>query len=174
SQSDAPIFDLNSDNALDSFDLDELILRIFDSTYGDANLDGKFDSADLVAVFTVGEYEDQIAVNSTWASGDWTCDGEFSSSDLVASFQAGGFEQPAGVIPFAHPSPDFRSSETTHEEGQRQIVPHPIDAPSYAAAQPRWLPQLETWKRLFEEDDGERNTIFEENEGDGEGQEDLL
>lgn len=172
SQSDAPVFDLNADNALDRFDLDELILRIFDSTYGDANLDGKFDSADLVAVFTVGEYEDQITLNSTWATGDWTCDGEFSSSDLVASFQAGGFEQPAGVIRIVHPSRVLDPFGATREEGQRSAVPHPGGA-VYADAQPRWLPQLETWKCLFEEDDGERNAILGENEDDGEGQEDL-
>ena len=40
-----------------------------------------------------GEYDDDIAGNSTWNTGDWNGDGEFDSGDLVAAFQDGGFEQ---------------------------------------------------------------------------------
>ncbi|MCA9215014.1 MAG: tandem-95 repeat protein [Planctomycetales bacterium] len=53
---------------------------------GDANGDGKFDSEDLVLVFTAGEYEDGIAGNSTFEEGDWNGDGDFTSSDLVFAF----------------------------------------------------------------------------------------
>ena len=58
---------------------------------GDANLDGVFDSSDLVAVFIVGQYEDNVPQNSSWATGDWNCDQEFTTSDLVAAFQANLF-----------------------------------------------------------------------------------
>ena len=58
---------------------------------GDANLDGQFDSTDLLQVFVAGQYEDQQSDNSTWETGDWTCDGEFSSSDLVAALQHGAY-----------------------------------------------------------------------------------
>ena len=58
---------------------------------GDANQDFIFNSEDLVAVFTVGEYEDPLVNNSTWSDGDWNGDGEFTSSDLVAAFVAGAF-----------------------------------------------------------------------------------
>ena len=34
---------------------------------GDANLDGKCDSSDLVLAFKAGEYEDEIVWNSTWS-----------------------------------------------------------------------------------------------------------
>ncbi len=60
---------------------------------GDANLDGVFNSADLVAVFAMGQYEDLIPLNSTWVSGDWNGDGEFDTSDLVLAFQEGRYEQ---------------------------------------------------------------------------------
>jgi hypothetical protein len=60
---------------------------------GDSNLDGLFDSTDLVSVFAAGEYDDEIAGNSTWFSGDWDGDSEFDSSDLVMGFQ-GGYELP--------------------------------------------------------------------------------
>ncbi|MCA9198144.1 MAG: hypothetical protein KDA87_11420, partial [Planctomycetales bacterium] len=62
------------------------------ASIGDANLDGRFDSADLVLVFTAGGYEDNVLQNSNWDQGDWNCDGEFDSSDLVAAFQTGGYQ----------------------------------------------------------------------------------
>ena len=59
---------------------------------GDATLDGEFNSGDLVRVFGAGEYEDDISLNSTWATGDWDGDGDFASGDLVVAFQDGGYE----------------------------------------------------------------------------------
>jgi hypothetical protein len=58
---------------------------------GDANRDGVFDSADLVAVMQAGEYEDDIPDNSTWEEGDWDNDGDFTTSDLVVAFRAGNY-----------------------------------------------------------------------------------
>lgn len=56
---------------------------------GDVNDDGTFNSADLVAIFQVGEYEDGIVNNSSFEDGDWNGDGEFDTSDLVFAFQLG-------------------------------------------------------------------------------------
>ncbi|MCA9217191.1 MAG: hypothetical protein KDB27_29180 [Planctomycetales bacterium] len=64
---------------------------------GDANLDGVFDSQDLVTIFQANEYRDDIPDNSTWSEGDWTCDGDFDTDDLVAAFQAGRYELPAAA-----------------------------------------------------------------------------
>ncbi len=58
---------------------------------GDSNGDGRFDSADFVAVFTIGEYEDEDPGNSTFAEGDWNGDGDFDSLDIVFAFQAGTY-----------------------------------------------------------------------------------
>lgn len=58
---------------------------------GDSNGDGVFDSSDLVAVFAAGEYEDEVAGNSTFEEGDWNGDGDFTSRDLVLAFQAGTY-----------------------------------------------------------------------------------
>lgn len=82
---------------------------------GDANLDGTFDSSDLVRVFSSGAYE-RADVSAGWTTGDWNCgargslfappvcDGRFDSSDLVAAWQTGLYEKgsylpssPAGV-----------------------------------------------------------------------------
>ncbi len=86
-----PEYDLNGDGVVNDADRDELIQGRLQTTYGDANLDGVFDSADLVAVFVLGEYEDASSGNSGWAAGDWNCDGDFDSGDLVLAFQSGGY-----------------------------------------------------------------------------------
>jgi hypothetical protein len=84
-------FDLTDDGSVTADDVDELVLDILQTTYGDANLDGVFNSADFVVVFAAGEYEDDILGNSTWADGDWNCDGDFSTGDLVFALSFGGY-----------------------------------------------------------------------------------
>ena len=66
-----------------------------DRRAGDANLDGLFNSSDLVMVFQAGKYEDGIFQNASWEEGDWNDDGEFDSQDLVMAFQLGWYEQDA-------------------------------------------------------------------------------
>ena len=84
-------FDLNGDEQVNESDYGYLIGDVLNTLPGDANLDGVFNSSDLVQVFQRGTYEAGVAGNSSWADGDWNCDGEFSSGDLVAAFQAGGY-----------------------------------------------------------------------------------
>lgn len=61
--------------------------------FGDANLDGEFDSTDLVDVFVTGEYEDAIPGTSTSADGDRNGDGDFNASDLGLALRIAGFKQ---------------------------------------------------------------------------------
>lgn len=89
--------DVNGDQTIDLADHQWLIAVALQTTYGDANLDRRFDSQDLVLVFQAGEYEDAVAANSRWREGDWNCDGEFSTSDLVLAFQSGGYTPGATV-----------------------------------------------------------------------------
>ncbi len=63
---------------------------------GDSNGDGIFDSADLVLVFQIGEYEDGIPGNSTFEQGDWDGDGDFTTADFVFAFQQGTYTSEAG------------------------------------------------------------------------------
>ena len=90
-------YDLNEDGKVDVLDRDELILKIFGTTYGDANLDMFFDSTDFVQVFQRGQYEDGVALNSEWGDGDWDGNGEFDSLDFVLAFTEGGYEQGYGA-----------------------------------------------------------------------------
>ena len=95
-------WDINGDGVDDNRDLYYLIGSILNTSPGDANLDGVFNSVDMVRVFQVSEYEDNITGNSTWSEGDWDCDGEFSTHDLVVAFQAGqySYEARQSAIPF--------------------------------------------------------------------------
>lgn len=87
---------LATDSVGSSLVLDKLALSgellVLTEAAGDANVDGVFDSRDLVQVFVAGEYQDGIAENSHWTEGDWDSDGDFTSSDLVVAFEAGQYE----------------------------------------------------------------------------------
>jgi hypothetical protein len=85
-------FDLTRDGQVDPEDQEFLIRDVLQTTRGDANLDGRFDSRDLITIFQAGEYEDAMPGNSGWQAGDWNCDGEFTSADLVAALADGGYE----------------------------------------------------------------------------------
>ena len=84
-------FDINNDSQVNDADRDFLIRNILGTDYGDSNLDGQFNSTDLIQIFQRNEYEDAIAGNSTWGDGDWNGDGDFESGDLVTAFQAGSY-----------------------------------------------------------------------------------
>jgi hypothetical protein len=102
-----PAFDLNSDQVVDVRDRTIWVEDLRRTYFGDANLDGEFNSLDLVTVFQTAEYEDAIIENSTWSTGDWTDDAEFNSRDLVLAFTHGGYEQgPRPVVPSV-PEPGF-------------------------------------------------------------------
>ncbi|MEZ6121189.1 MAG: FG-GAP-like repeat-containing protein [Pirellulaceae bacterium] len=86
-----PKFDLNADGMVNSDDAKFLLFEILDTPVGDVNLDGFFDSADLVIIFQANQYDDGVQGNSTWRTGDWNGDYDFDSADLVFAFQHGNF-----------------------------------------------------------------------------------
>ena len=83
---------MDGNNRVDGNDKAYLVETILGTNIGDANLDGLFNSNDLIAVFVGGEYEDAIEDNSGWAEGDWNCDFDFDSYDMVLAFQTGAYE----------------------------------------------------------------------------------
>ena len=85
-----PRFDLNSDGVVDTKDRLVWINDLKQSWMGDSNLDGEFNSSDLVDVFIASLFE--TGTPATWSQGDWDGDGFFSTSDLVTAFQGEGFE----------------------------------------------------------------------------------
>jgi len=89
-------WDLDGNARVDLQDVRTMVRDILRSTPGDSNLDGIFDSRDLVQVFAAGLYEDAIAGNANWDTGDWNCDGDFTSADLVEAFANGSYVSASG------------------------------------------------------------------------------
>ena len=96
-------FDLNEDGYVDQRDRRVWVKQLANTYFGDANLDGMFDSRDLVEVFVAGKYE--TVLKAGWAQGDWDGDGLFGSSDLVVSFQDDGYERGLRAAVTAVPEP---------------------------------------------------------------------
>ena len=98
-------YDLNGDSLVNGDDRNAWVNDLKKTYFGDSNLDGEFNSGDLVFVFTAGEYEDGIAGNSGWGDGDWDGNAEFDSSDFVTAFAAGGYELGPRAAVAAVPEP---------------------------------------------------------------------
>ncbi len=98
-------FDVTGDKVVNGDDRTRWVVDLKKTYFGDANLDGEFNSADFVAVFSIGEYEDAIAGNSTWGDGDWDGDGDFNSADFVKAFSDGGYEAGPRAAVSAVPEP---------------------------------------------------------------------
>lgn len=73
---------------------------------GDSNLDGNFDTGDLVQVLQSGKYE--TSEPASWTEGDWNLDGAFSTGDLVTALQTGRYER--GISAGSHAVPEPSSA----------------------------------------------------------------
>jgi hypothetical protein len=89
--SNDPKYDLFRDSFLDGSDRTQWVYGLKKTYFGDSNLDGEFNSADLVFVFVAGKYE--TGQSAGWAAGDWNGDRIFNSGDFVQAFDDGGYEQ---------------------------------------------------------------------------------
>ena len=96
-------YDLNGDALVDSADINVWVESEFKSWVGDANLDGEFNSGDLVQVLATGNYEQDV--DTVWSSGDFNGDGRTNSSDLVAALAGGGYEAGPRAAVAAVPEP---------------------------------------------------------------------
>ena len=94
SGSDDLRFDVNDDMSVDNVDLNLWVKDIRQTWFGDADLDGEFNSNDLIEIFVAGKYENNVP--ALWSEGDWNADGTFSSSDLILALSDGGYE--AGTL----------------------------------------------------------------------------
>ena len=84
-------FDLDNDGFVNASDISVWVRDLKQTWLGDANLDGEFNSTDLVVVFAAGLFE--LDQDATWDQGDWNGDLRFGSGDLVTAFVDGGYEQ---------------------------------------------------------------------------------
>jgi hypothetical protein len=84
------LFDLDDDGDVDTDDRDTWVEHLRRTWYGDANLDGVFNSSDLITALATGTYESDV--DAGWASGDFDGSGRFDSGDLVLALVNGGYE----------------------------------------------------------------------------------
>lgn len=98
-------FDMNLDGTVNGTDRTVWVEQIRRTFFGDANLDGEFNSDDLLEVFSAGEYADATDGNSTWATGDFDGDADFTPDDLIEALSGGGYEMGRrGVAAVPEPS----------------------------------------------------------------------
>ena len=86
------MYDLDRSGVVNLDDRQYWVTDLKKTWIGDTNLDGAFNSNDLIAIFAAGEYEDGLTQNSTWSTGDWNGDREVDSGDIIAAFSDGGYE----------------------------------------------------------------------------------
>jgi hypothetical protein len=98
-----PAYDLTNDGVVDTQDREAWVHDLKHTWIGDADLNGEFNSTDLVDVLASGTYE--VDVPSGWAAGDFSGDGRTDSSDLVAALADGGYEQGPRPAVSAVPEP---------------------------------------------------------------------
>ncbi len=99
-----PLYDVNADGEVNVRDINTWVGDFAKTWIGD--IDGEFNSNDLMNVFRRNKYEtDESAV---WSDGDWNGDGRFGSPDLVAAFQDGGYER--GARPARQVVPESNST----------------------------------------------------------------
>jgi len=97
--------DLDFDGLVSEADRVVWVEQIKRTYFGDATLDGEFNSQDFVQVFQQGEYEDAVVGNSSWGDGDWNGDTEFDTRDFVQAFQSGSYEAGPRAAAAAVPEP---------------------------------------------------------------------
>ncbi len=99
-------FDLNGDAVVDQADVELWITgdAYAKSWVGDADVNGEFNSSDLVLVLSAGNYETEA--DAVWSTGDFNGDGRSNSSDLVAALSNGGYEQGPRAAVSAVPEPN--------------------------------------------------------------------
>jgi hypothetical protein len=106
---DVAKYDENGDGAVNLSDRLIWVAEHANTWVGDANLNGEFNSGDLVIVFTAGKYETGQAAG--WSDGDWDGNLTFGSGDLVVAFADGGFETgPRAASASAVPEPSGLSA----------------------------------------------------------------
>ncbi len=98
-------FDVSGDGKVNGDDRTRWVETLKKTWFGDADLNGQFNTADFILVFQKGEYEDTTAGNSDWSDGDWNGDADFNTSDFILAFQGGGYEAGPRAAVSAVPEP---------------------------------------------------------------------
>jgi hypothetical protein len=96
-------FDVDQSGAVNRDDRKYWVTELRHTWIGDANLDGIFDSTDLIDVLAAGTYETDLP--ATWSTGDFSGDGRTDTADLIAALADGGYEVGARAAVSPVPEP---------------------------------------------------------------------
>ena len=112
-----PLHDLNGDGYVDRDDHATLVQDILGTNYGDANLDGNVNAADLNIVGLNWQ-----TPTGGWSNGDFNCDGKVDAADLNLlglNWRSRGFPSRsaplAADLPNAEPSDEASDAEQTSQ-----------------------------------------------------------
>jgi hypothetical protein len=106
-QAGDPSADLNHDGMVNQSDIDYLIHTILNTEYGDANLDGFIDAADLAET---RKHVGQVFGGPNWIAADFNGDGRTDAADLAIVRRHSGFSSsppasPMSATPGGQPAP---------------------------------------------------------------------
>jgi hypothetical protein len=87
--------DLTGDRVVNGDDRSFWVHDLANTSFGDVDLDGQFDSRDLVVMFQVGKFESDLRAG--WAEGDFDGDQDFDSADLIEAWVDGGYHSGAAL-----------------------------------------------------------------------------
>jgi hypothetical protein len=117
--------DLTGDSLVNSDDLGFWVKDVKKTWYGDANLDGEFNSGDLVSVLQAGTFAANLPAG--WHQGDWNGDARFDRSDIIVALQDGGYGH--GPLAAVQPNGSAGDGQTSiiYNAGNGQLS---VDAPA--------------------------------------------
>ena len=84
-------YDLNSDGQITGGDRIVWVEDLKNTYFGDANLDGQFNSVDIVNVLQAGKFATNERAG--WNEGDWDGNALFDRHDIIVALQDGGYGQ---------------------------------------------------------------------------------
>ncbi len=95
---DNTLYDLTGDFVTDSSDVDELVLNLIGTAYGDTNLDKQVSLLDLNALGA------NFGLSGGWGAGDFNGDGEITLADLNVLGTSFGFDNSAAAPAVPEPA----------------------------------------------------------------------
>jgi len=126
-----PTFDLTGDQRVDRADVDRLVRSILATSYGDANLDGDVDQADLDV--TSRSFSGPVVAAKTWADGDFDGDQDVDNLDLLTAL--GNYTRSVPLRSQIEPDRPARSASASGVPAGTETGP-PEPVASQAAARP--------------------------------------
>ncbi len=84
-------FDLTGDGLVDVADMNEMIMGVVGTLFGDANLDGSVDVSDFAVINA-----NRFTFATSWGAGNFNCDGAVDASDF-AIWNSAKFESPVSI-----------------------------------------------------------------------------